>query len=165
MVGGAAVFASFEEANKLDKAMTLAFKGSYYQINKEDATDQFNFYFATHMNTEPEKILEFFNLQNDTWLVKNGNKVLYDSIETNCVIYVPMIVKKFDLEEANSYGDYHASVREEKILFNLDSAQLNFHHTPNYITCDTHVKIRILCDWRLPVNFYSHELEYPRDPR
>jgi hypothetical protein len=30
MVGGAAIFSSFEQENSLDKAMCLAFKGGYY---------------------------------------------------------------------------------------------------------------------------------------
>jgi hypothetical protein len=50
-------------------------------------------------------ILDFYNLQNDTWLVKNGNTVLYDSIRTNQVLYLPMISKTFDIEEANSYRE------------------------------------------------------------
>jgi len=48
-------------------------------------------------------ILDFYNLQNDTWIVKNGNTVLYDSIHTNQVLYLPMISKPYDIEEANSY--------------------------------------------------------------
>jgi hypothetical protein len=67
------------------------------------------------MNTEPERILEFFNMQNDVWLVKNGNKVLYDSIETNQVLYVPMLVKKFDLEEASTYVDTAPWEAEDEI--------------------------------------------------
>jgi hypothetical protein len=46
------------------------------------------------------KLLTFFNLQNDNKLIKESQKIIYDSIAINQVFYVPMIAKVLDMEES-----------------------------------------------------------------
>lgn len=45
-------------------------------------------------------MLFFFNLMNDNKLVKEGAKLILDSIKTNLKIYVPMLTPVLTLEEA-----------------------------------------------------------------
>jgi hypothetical protein len=49
------------------------------------------------------KLLTFFNLQNDNKLIKESQKIIYDSIAINQVFYVPMIAKVLDMEESQTY--------------------------------------------------------------
>jgi hypothetical protein len=57
-------------------------------------------------NTHDYKaMLHFFNLQNDNKFVKEGSKIILDSIHTNLKIYAPMLARKFTLEESHSYDN------------------------------------------------------------
>ena len=44
-------------------------------------------------------MLLFFNLMNDNKLVKEGAKIILDSIKTNKKIFVPMLTKKLTMAE------------------------------------------------------------------
>lgn len=50
-----------------------------------------------------EVVLYFFNLMNDNKFVKEGAKIILDSIKTNMKIYVPMIAPQFTMEESLTY--------------------------------------------------------------
>lgn len=45
-------------------------------------------------------MLAFFNLDNNNKLAKEGQKMLFDSIQVNQVLYVPMLTKVLDLQES-----------------------------------------------------------------
>ena len=57
-----------------------------------------------------ELMLLFFNLVNDNKLVKEGAKIILDSIRTNTKIYVPMPTRELLLPEAVTYD----SMTDEK---------------------------------------------------
>ena len=50
-------------------------------------------------------MLTFFNIQNESKMVKQSSKIVLDSIKVNQIIYVPMLSKVFDMEEANKYDN------------------------------------------------------------
>mmetsp|Transcript_42851 Transcript_42851/g.56648 ORF Transcript_42851/g.56648 Transcript_42851/m.56648 type:complete len:98 (-) Transcript_42851:1024-1317(-) len=96
MVGGASIFKSGEEANKFMKGFSLMGHGALYQLAPENASEQFRYWVTTNLHKH-ELMLLFFNIVNDNKLVKEGAKIILDTIRTNTKIYVPMLTAEFTL--------------------------------------------------------------------
>ena len=109
MVGGASVFKSGEEPNKLLQGFSFMGHGAVYQLAPQNASEQFRYWTATNMDKH-ELMLLFFNLVNDNKFVKEGAKIILDSIRTNTKIYVPLPTEELSLQEAISYD----SMTDEK---------------------------------------------------
>ena len=91
-------------------------------------------------------MLKFFNIVNDNKLVKEGAKVILDSIRTNHKLFAPMLTREFTLEESHQYDSmsdekFNELVARVKEHVLVDASLLNQdqQHDPN-----THVKIRLL---------------------
>ena len=111
MVGGASVFKSGEEENKFLQGFSFMGHGAVYQLAPKNASEQFRYWVTTNMDKH-ELMLLFFNLVNDNKLVKEGSKLILDSIRTNAKIYAPMLTEELTLAEAESYN----SMTDEKFL-------------------------------------------------
>ena len=51
----------------------------------------------------PEVVLKFFNVVNDNKFVKSGAAMALPGIKVRRKIYVPKMVKEFELEETKQY--------------------------------------------------------------
>ncbi len=80
------------------KGLTMLSHGAVYRLSPENASDQFRYWVMTNQHNY-EAMLLFFNLMNDNKLVKEGAKIILDSIKTNTKIYVPMLTKKLTMAE------------------------------------------------------------------
>jgi len=99
----------------------------------------------------------FFNLQNDNKLVKEGSKLILDRIATNQVIYVPMLSKIFDMEESKLYDSL---TDEDVIQYSKRTQKLamfdKFHTKKEQFNSNTHVRVRILHNEKLDVDFQKN---------
>ena len=93
---GAAVFRAMEEETLISKSLQVAAHGAYYRISAEEGNAQFKYWISQNKH-EVTKMLTFFNLDNNNIIGKEGQKILFDSIQTNQVLYVPMITKIYDM--------------------------------------------------------------------
>ena len=89
--------AGIDQKGKASKALKFTTNGLYYQFNKDEARDAYNYWFVTNMVSSqgPEKILKLFNIQNDDSVVDKSIRPFYGSIMTNEFIYVPMLTEAF----------------------------------------------------------------------
>ena len=130
MVGGASVYKSKEETNKFMEGVALVSSSVHYQISPELASEQFRYYVATNQENH-EVVLYFFNLMNDNKFVKEGAKIILDSIKTNMKIYVPMIAPQFTMEESLTYDSMtdqkFEQLRQERQPEVLRDQNVHFH--------------------------------------
>ena len=91
-----------EEENVLAKGWVAATHGAYYRVMNEEGSAQFRYWLSENKH-DTKKILTFFNFQNDNKLAAESHKIALPSIKINQIIYVPMLVKPFDLAEAKTY--------------------------------------------------------------
>ena len=148
MAGGASVLKSTEEKNKLKRGLSLVSHSAIYNMQPHQASDQFRYWVSSNQHNHKD-MLKFFNIVNENKLVKQGNKLLLDRIETNMRIYVPMLTPKLNMQEQYNYDD----MTDEKFQSLIDSgtkevlnAEIDskFHTTEADFNPSTHVKIRLL---------------------
>lgn len=116
-----------------------------YQLTPEKAVDQFRYWVTTNRHNH-ELMLTFFNILNDNKLVKEGGKLILDSIATNLKLYLPMLTKELTFAESDSYDsmtdamftDLSASLQESI------SDNATFHASWRQYDPSTHVKVRLL---------------------
>lgn len=94
--GGAAVFNSLEHENILMLGLKVATNATYYRIQNEQGVLQFRYWIGANRH-DYKKLLTFFNMQNNNTAVKNGEKILLQSIAENRKLFVPMLAKPFTL--------------------------------------------------------------------
>ena len=86
---------------------------------------------------------------NENSLVKEGNKLLLDSIATNMKIFVPMLASRLSLKEQYAYDDLTDDKFEQhrclgmKEILNQNICP-DYSTTPEGLTSCRYVKIRIL---------------------
>ena len=102
MVGGASTYASTEKTNSLMQNISFIDNHLHFMMQPDEASEHFRYFIATNHGNH-EVLLYFFNLVNENRFIKEGVKILYDSIQTNMRIYVPMLAPIFTLEESHSY--------------------------------------------------------------
>ena len=88
-------------------------------------------------------------------MVDYFGRTLYGKITTNSVIYVPMLQKPFTSEEAYSYMDVEnvnkANFNDYFIQDLKVKSQRRFHTDEKGFKDDTHVALRVICDWDWPL--------------
>lgn len=150
---GVAVFKALESENVVKQGLHAATTGAYFMIFKDEGSAQFRYWMAQNKH-DAHKINTFFNMQNDNKLVVQGMKVIRDSISINQVLYVPMIAKVFDMEEAKVYETLTDAdvLRLSKQTPTLSST-VKYHVNAKQHDPSCQVKVRILYNDRLDVNF------------
>ena len=146
MVSAASVYKSKEESNKFMEGLALVSNNVHYQIMPEQAAEQYRYYVAANMQNH-EAVLHFFNLQSSNKLIKEGAKIILDSIKTNMRIYVPMLAPPFTMEESYTYDDMNEEMFEHLRLERQETIRneyTGYHTKENLHNPNTHVKIRIL---------------------
>ena len=149
--GGATMITSLQSNDStFQKGLSILSKGAFYQFNKDQAREQFQYAMNT-MRGNHKAILGFFTLEDQEY-VKMAKERTLDSIKTSTSFYVPMIVKPFDLEEANSY-DKLTNEKVREILDKkrvdggevVDKMRLHEVHTNKYNYDEkSQVKIRLI---------------------
>lgn len=79
---GAAVFCALEESNMIKQLWKAATHGAYYRMVDGEGSAQFR-YWVSQNKHDVKKLCTFFRLQNDNKLIKEGSKIMLDSIVTN----------------------------------------------------------------------------------
>ena len=104
VASGSTAFTMMEKDGLLSKGFAGLTHGAYYRVMKEEGSAQFRFWIAENRH-DHKKMLTFFNIQNESTMVKKSSTVVIDKIRTNQVIYVPMMAKTLDLAEAAKYDN------------------------------------------------------------
>ncbi len=79
-------------------------------------------------------MITFFNMQNNNKAVKEGQKLILNSIAVNQKLFVPMIAKVLDIKEAMSYED----LGDEKLATIMaQPEQLELDKNPQYYAYHT----------------------------
>ena len=149
-IAGAATFNSGVKENRLTKVFSFMKHSAAFQMSPGAASDQFRYFQTTNLHNH-ELILKFFNLINENKLVKSSFKVMFDSIETNQKLYVPMLTREFTLEESLRYDSMTdakfnelASRVQEQISGDAAHHTDEGQHNPS-----THVKVRLIHNQRV----------------
>ena len=123
VASGSTAFKMMEDESLISKGFIGLTHGAYYRIMKEEGSAQFRYWIAENRH-DHVKMLTFFNMQNESEMVKQSSKVVLDSIKTNQIIYVPMMSQIFDLEEASKY-DNLTNERLLHIINNPEELDIN----------------------------------------
>ena len=153
---GSAAFKMMEEESLVKKGWSGITHGAYYRVMKEEGSAQFRYWIAENRH-DYKKMLTFFNIQNESKMVKQSSKIVLDSIKVNQIIYVPMLSKIFDMEEANKYDNLTdqklQEIRNNPEVLDFTGKEVRFHIKKlNYVE-NNQVRIRFLSDQAAPVNF------------
>lgn len=111
-------------------------------------------------NPKGEELQKFFNMQNKA-VVKKMFKLILPKIYLNQVIYVPKLMKEMTIEELDIY-----KIQCYKQSLSLKDQELKvdkrFQIGLKKYDSSKYVKVRVLCNSELDVNF---ETRYVKDPQ
>lgn len=154
VASGSSAWKMMEEEGLLAKGWVAATHGAYYRLMEQEGSAQFRYWLSENKH-DTKKILSFFNFQNTNKLAAESHKIALPSIKTNQIIYVPMLVKTFDLAEAETYDKlnnkrfFGTRSNSEKV----EAQGTKFHTNASLFDSSTHVKVRLLYDTSMAVSF------------
>ena len=82
VASGSAAWKMMEEEGYLAKGWVGATHAAYYRVMKEEGSAQFRYWLAENKH-DHEKILAFFNFQNESEIAKGSSKIVLPSIRIN----------------------------------------------------------------------------------
>ena len=99
---GAGIFKAMDERNIVTQGLTGLGTIAYYGIMRDEAADSFRYWIATNQNNH-RAFVKLLNVPSNNKLIKNSQKIVFDSINIDKVLFVPMIAKRFTMQESHEY--------------------------------------------------------------
>ena len=122
------------------------FRNAFYQMQPEQGIDEFRYWVSTNLHKH-EMMLAFFNIINENLIVREGMRVIFDSIKTNKMLYLPMLAPEFTLTESKSYDSMtDEKFNEIKSMSNQESISGNatLIEDESHFYSNLHVQVRLL---------------------
>lgn len=154
MAAGASMLNSMTKEGFFERKYTNLSDATYFRFAKQEGSEQFR-YWTSAQKQDFEKILTFYNVMSHSKNVKRGMLLSIDGIRTKQIFFVPMIAKRYTMEESAQYDN----LTEEKInqlepeVLDFSNQDVKYHTSKADFDEMTHVKIRLLYRHAAPINF------------
>lgn len=162
IMNGAAAFwegIDSESDSFVTQGLSISKNAVYYQMKDDLGQLEFRYWLATH-RYDYQKMIGFYQSPAKNKVVKEATKVLMPSIEVNQKLWVPMLAKVLDIEEAATYDNLSDQMvkkfREKPEVMHKLQKKLRYrvyHTNMDHYQPTRDVQMRLLSPFPLQVDF------------